>query len=207
MGAMAADPQTPGPGATSSAEVWIRRIALIIVAVVIAVIVWGMFAAAVPRLWSQRIADQVDGRMSAGIFWGLFYGFVCSFIPVLIAWQARRPLFKKWWKVVVVAVALLAAAPNLLTLGISLGDNSASDAGWLALTTRAPGFQWATLFGAIMGVLLAVFLIVLVASSKRRKAQVGSLKGELAERDEREKAAEATQKREAAQNGEEGRDG
>lgn len=172
-----------GPGARTGAEVWVRRIVVALVIVVIASIVYGILAAAMPRWWGQRIGDQVDGRMTAGIFWGLFYGFVFSFVPVLIAWQARRPFLRWPWKIGVLVTAFLLAMPNWLTLAISLGDNSASDAGWIALVSRAPGFQWSTLFGAIAGVAAALALIGMLFSARRRKAQVNRLEGTLAQRD------------------------
>ncbi len=172
-----------GPGAHSASEVWIRRIVVALVLLVVAFIVYRMAAAAVPRWWAQRIAGQVDNRMSVGVFWGLFYGSVFTFVPILLIWQVRRPFLTWPWKVAVAVVALAFALPNLLTLGISLGNNSASDAAWITLVSQAPGFQWATLFGAIGGALLALLLIVTLASSRRRKSQVGELKGQLAERD------------------------
>lgn len=189
MGAMAGPVNSPSAGLPSDPEAragvdyWVRRLVVALVLVVVAVIVWRVLAAAVPRWWAQRVADQVDGRMTAGVFWGLFYGFVFSFLPVLLAWQARRAFFRWPLKIAVVVAAFAAAAPNWLTLSISLGENSASDAGWIALVSRAPGFQWATLFGAIAGVALALALIVTLAGARRRKAQITRLEGRLAQRD------------------------
>lgn len=164
-------------------EAVVRRIVIVLVLLVVAFVLWRIFATAVPRTWSQHVAKQVDSKMSRGIFWGLFYGFVCSVIPVLVAWQARRTFLNWAWKLVVLLIAVLLALPNLLTLGISLGDNSASDAAWLKLTTDAPGFQWASLFGAIAGVLLALVVIVTGVMMRRRKSEVRDLKGQLADRD------------------------
>lgn len=172
-----------GPGARTGAEIWVRRVVVALVLVVIAFIAYGIAAAAVPRWWAQRVADQVDGRMTVGAFWGLFYGFVFSFLPVLVAWQARRPFLKWPWKIAVIVLALVLAAPNWLTLSITIGQNSASDAAWIALVSRAPGFQWATLFGVIAGVAAALALIVMFASARRRRSQVEDLQGQLAERD------------------------
>lgn len=172
-----------GPGTRTPAERWVRRIVVALVVIVLVSIVYGMLAAALPRWWSQRVGSQVDGRMTVGIFWGLFYGFVFSFLPVLLAWQARRPFLRWPWKIVVVVAAVMLAAPNWLTLSISLGDNSASDAGWITLVNEAPGFQWATLFGAIAGVLAAVALAGTLVATGRRKAKISRLEDELAQRD------------------------
>lgn len=172
-----------GPGTRTGAEIWVRRIVVVLVLVVLAFVVYGLLAAALPRWWSQRVGDQVDGRMTVGIFWGLFYGFVFTFVPVLVAWQARRPQLRWPWKIAVVLLALILAAPNWVTLAISLGDNSASDAGWITLVNEAPGFQWATFFGAVAGGLAALALLALTASARRRKTQVSRLEGQLKERD------------------------
>lgn len=172
-----------GPGARTGAEIWVRRIVVVLVLVAASFVVYGLLAAALPRWWAQRVGGQVDGRMTVGIFWGLFYGFVFSFLPVLLAWQARRPFLTWPWKLVVLLVAVALAAPNWLTLSISLGDNSASDAGWITLVNEAPGFQWATLFGAIGGVVASLALVVTLASARRRKTKVSELEGRLAERD------------------------
>lgn len=190
MGAMA-DPansrsaglSSEGPGARTGAEIWVRRIVVVLVLLVVALVVYGLLAAALPRWWAQRVGGQVDGRMTVGIFWGLFYGFVFSFLPVLVVWQVRRPFLKWPWKIGVALVAVALAAPNWLTLSISLGDNSASDAGWITLVNEAPGFQWATLFGAIAGVLASLALVGTLASARRRKSQVSELEGRLRERD------------------------
>ncbi|WP_078699277.1 hypothetical protein [Aeromicrobium choanae] len=162
-----------------------------LVLVVAALVVYGLLAAALPRWWAQRVGNQVDGRMTVGIFWGVFYGFIFSFLPVLVVWQVRRPFLKWPWKVGVFLVALLLAAPNWLTLAISLGDNSASDAGWITLVNEAPGFQWATFFGALVGVLASFALIATITAARRRKSKVSELRGQLAERDAATRAGTA----------------
>lgn len=186
-----ADPSNPrsagrpaeGPGARTGSEIWVRRIVIALGIAVLVVIVYGILAAALPRWWAQRVADQVDGSMSAGVFWGLFYGFVFSFVPLLVLWQVRRSFLSWPWRIAVVVIAVLLATPNWLTLSISLGDNTASDAGWIALVSRAPGFQWSSLFGAIAGAVAALGLIGILMAARRRKEQVSRLEGRLAERD------------------------
>jgi len=181
-----------GPGARTGSEIWVRRIVVVLGLVVVAAIVYGILAAALPRWWAQRVGAQVDGRMSVGIFWGLFYGFVFSFVPVLLLWQVRRSFLRWPWRLAVVVVAVALAAPNWLTLSISWGDNSASDAGWITLVNEAPGFQWATFFGFVAGVLAAVALIAVLAAARRRKREVNSLKGRLAQQDAPPSAGEKT---------------
>ena len=100
------------------------------------VIAYLIAAAVLPRWWAHRIGDQVDESMAAGIGLGLFYGFAFTFIPVLILTFAIRR--KRSWKargwLAVVAVVL--ALPNLLTLGIVLGNSSAATPASARSTSR-----------------------------------------------------------------------
>lgn len=88
-----------------------------LVVVIVAAVVFGLYlvaAAVLPRWWSQFIGGQVDGDMSRGVGLGLFYGFVFSFVPVLIMSLAARPWVKGWKaKLIVVLIGLVFALPQL----------------------------------------------------------------------------------------------
>ena len=64
----------------------------------------------------------MDGSLSAGIGLGLFYGFVFTFLPLMVLWlivrRKRSWRFRAW----VIAAAVVLAIPNLLTLGIVRGQ-------------------------------------------------------------------------------------
>jgi hypothetical protein len=162
---------------------------LLLGGVLVAVIVAYFIAAAtIPRWWAQRIGDQVDGSGTAGVGLGLFYGFVFTFLPVLIVsfavrrrrgWRARAWLF---------GLAVVLALPNLFTLGIVLGRGSAAHAGERILDVDAPYFRGATLVGAIVGALAAVGVRYLIDSRRRHKRQEGELRDELRTREEAERA-------------------
>ncbi len=155
---------------------WVRQAVIGLVLIVAAVIIYKVAASFLPRWWAQRVADQAGGGMSRGIMWGLFYGFVFTFIPVLILFQARRKLFSWKAKLAVVIVALLLAAPNWLTLVVVAANSRAAHAGERIMDVDAPGFRWATLVGVIVGGALAiVFSTTSIMLSHRRK-QVKELK-------------------------------
>ena len=153
------------------------------------VIAYFIAAAALPRWWSHRIGDQVDGSLSAGIGLGLFYGFVFTFLPILIltfAIRRRRSWKARGW---IAAAALVLAVPNLLTLGIVLGNSSAAHAGERTLDVDAPNFRASSLIGAIVGVLAVIGVRYLLLSRARAKARESNLRDELKGRDEAAKAA------------------
>src|SRR5258708_161566 len=51
----------------------------------VAVVVLALIGSAVlPRWWSHRIGDQVNGSITSGITLGLFYGFVFTFPPLAL---------------------------------------------------------------------------------------------------------------------------
>ncbi|HPU13770.1 MAG TPA: hypothetical protein PLQ19_08250 [Aeromicrobium sp.] len=183
-------PAGKGPGARSSVEIWARRLVVSLVIVVAVVIFFQVLSAYAPRAWAQRVGRVVDGRMSAGIAWGLFYGSVFSFFAVMIAWQARRPKVAWPFKPVVVLVGLLVALPNWLTLWVVLGTTASAHAGERIFDVEAPGFRWASLIGATLGVVAALVLAGILASSRRRKTELSNLKSTIADQ-----AAEADQRK------------
>ncbi|MFN0090986.1 MAG: hypothetical protein ACKVWR_12075 [Acidimicrobiales bacterium] len=153
------------------------------------VVAYLIAAAALPRWWSHRIGDQVDGSLTAGIGVGLFYGFVFTFVPLLILTLALRR--KRSWKARgwIAGAALVLALPNLLTLGIVVGNSSAAHAGERTLDVEAPSFRAASLIGAIVGALAVVAVAYLAASRRRAKLHEAQLRGELRSRDQAAKAA------------------
>jgi len=157
---------------------WVKRIVLGIVLIGVVYIVYLMSAAFFPRWWAQRVADQVDGRVSRGTTWGLFYGFVFSAIPLLILVQVRRGFFSWMWRGVVALIAIALAAPNWLTLSVVAGNSNAAHAGERIMDVDAPGFRAATLIGVVAGVVLVLIITVAGIRLKRRKDEVRRLKGE-----------------------------
>lgn len=168
----------------------LARRALVFGGVLVAVVAaYFIGAATIPRWWAQRIGDQVDGSIAAGTGIGLFYGFVFTFLPLLVlsfALRRDRSWKARGW---LLAVAVLLAVPNLMTLGIVLGTGSAAHAGERILDVEGPNFRAFTLVGAILGAAAVVGVRYLMASRRRAKARTSELRGELRRRDEAERAA------------------
>jgi glucan phosphoethanolaminetransferase (alkaline phosphatase superfamily) len=166
---------------------WTRRL-LIGGAIVVTVLLGGLIASAtIPRWWAQRIADQVDGSITQGTLVGLFYGFLFTFLPMIVLIGILR--WKRTWKALVVAVglALLLASPNLMTLGIVLGTGNAAHAGERTLDVEAPAFRGASLAGALLAVALVGFIGYLLVSRRKARATVAA---EHARAEEREPAGD-----------------
>lgn len=168
-----------------------RRLLLLAGAVVAIVVVYFIAAATIPRWWAQRIGDQVDGSIAAGTALGLFYGFVFTFVPLLVlSFAARRgrPWRARAWLAV---AAVVLALPNLMTLGIVLGTGSAAHAGERILDVDGPNFRAFTLVGAILGALAVVGVRYLMASRRRARGREAELRAELRRRDDAERAPAA----------------
>jgi hypothetical protein len=155
------------------------------IAIVVALILIGYAGAAfMPRWWSHRIADQVQGSFAAGIALGLFYGSVFTALPLgLLRWSFGKRRDARVW-LWTSAVAALRAAPNLLLLGIVLGRGNAAHAAERTLDVDAPGFRASSLIGAMAAVVLLLALEYLLRSRRRSRARVRSLRDELRRRDE-----------------------
>ncbi len=157
---------------------WVLRIVLVLVGLVAAFIAFRVSAAFFPRWWAQRVADQVQGGFTAGTLWGLFYGFLFTFVPLLILFQIRRRFFNWTWRIIVALFALVLAAPNWLTLAVVLGTSKAAHAGERIMDVDAPNFRAGTLIGACIGAAAAIALTATSLWMTRRKNQVKRLKGE-----------------------------
>lgn len=172
----------------------LRRRLLIGVGVLVGIVLlYYIGGATVPRWWAHRIGDQVDGSGTAGVALGLFYGFVFTFLPLMVltfATVRRRSWRARAW---LIALAVLLALPDLFTLGIVLGTGSAAHAGERTLDVEAPYFRGATLVGAVIGALAVVGLRYLMLSRRRAKEREARLRGELRARDEAATAVAPTE--------------
>ena len=166
------------------AGTWVNRAVLMLVLIALAYVAYAVSAAFFPRWWAQRVGDQVGGRLTAGTLWGLFYGFVFTFVPLLVLAQMRRRFFSWTWRFIVLAVAVLLAVPNWLTLSVVAGNSKAAHAGERILDVDAPGFRVATGFGAIGGAVAALALVAVSMRLGRRRRQVRELQGKLSEHEQ-----------------------
>lgn len=160
----------------SRARVWAKRAAVAIVVVVLLVLAGFLGAAVIPRWWSHRVGNQVNGSLTAGIFLGIFYGFVFTALPLVVLWRGlrKRRRWRAWatW----IGIAVVLALPNLSTLGIVVGTGNAAHAGERTLDVEAPGFRGGSLGGAIAAALAVALFLYLVISGRRSRLQLRRLR-------------------------------
>lgn len=143
-------PQSP----TATKPRWGLRIGLGAAGLALLAVAFLLIRLFLPVWWATRIANQTQGSLSGGLLLGLTYGFVFTFIPLVIAWQARYKKISWPWKWAIIGVAVLVALPNLLTLGIYLNSSGAAQKARLMIDTSAIWFPSWSIGGAVAGALL-----------------------------------------------------
>lgn len=142
---------------------------------------WIFVVSVLPRWWSHQVGDQVGGDLTTGGVLGFTYGFLATILPLLVlgvVWRLGRRSVWAW--LVGVALALVLAAPNLVTLGITIGQGNAAHAADRTLDVEAPWFRGGMVVGVTVALLLAVFVGYALASRERARRS---------EREARERAA------------------
>ena len=159
------------------AHPWRRRLVLGAVGLVLAVAAFWVATAFLPVWWAGSVGRQASGTVSGAIGWGVFYGFVFTFVPLLIISLA----FARRWKsmgtrVTFAIVGVLLAIPNLITLGIVVGTGSVSRAAEQTLEVQAPTFVRTVLIAAIVAAFLAAVVWVLSAIRQRAVRELARLR-------------------------------
>jgi ABC-type multidrug transport system permease subunit len=170
---------------------WGVKIILILVALLVAAAAYFILGAILPRWWSDVIAGQIRRDLGASVLVGMFYGFVFTFIPLLVAWQATRKAVSWPWKIVILLVAVAIATPNLLTAGIAFGSTESAHAGQRTLSVDAGFFTTWTAVSAIAAVVVFIGVTILWALWRRRGKQMKALRQAETERMRAAKQAEA----------------
>lgn len=171
---------------------WAARIILVVVALVVLTAAYFAFAAILPVWWANVIRNQVQGNLGAGILVGIFYGFVFTFVPLLVAWQATRKSVNWPWKLAILVSAVALASPNLLTAGIMFGSSQAAHNGQRILGTEATWFPMWTQISAIAAAVSFVVGLVLWRVWRQRGKKMRALRKADAERSMAAKAANDT---------------
>ncbi|HEY5788894.1 MAG TPA: hypothetical protein VIT65_29395 [Microlunatus sp.] len=157
----------------------IRFTVFVVVGAVLTVLLYFLLSALIPRWWSQSVGRQVGGRIGAGVVLGLLYGFVFTFLPLIVLAQARHRAFSWPAKAIIVLVAAALTAPNLMTLGIAMGDGAAARAGNRTLDVMAPAFRQATLWGVVLGAVAAVVVVTFSILWGRRTSELKLLRAQV----------------------------
>lgn len=161
--------ETPQPLAVPVEEKnWTLRLILLAVVVVLAGVALFILYTAVPRWWAQRVGSVVDGSMTRGTVVGLLTGFAFTLGALVVLRQALRAMPWKL-RIGIVVAAILVASPNLMTLGIVVGNGNAAHAGERILDVEAPAFRTASAWGAALGVAAGIALWVWVWRWRRER--------------------------------------
>ena len=184
----------PAPGATPPAperpgRSGKQKVVLTLVGLAAVALTLLFVTSFLPRWWAHRIADRVDSSYTSGIVFGLVIGAVFTAVPLAIARFAVRRHVSWKRRGILVAAALLVAAPNLITLGIVLGRGGGARDARTILLGRGTGFRGASLIGAVIGVLAFAGGLYLLASRRNRRREIDHLRGELRRRDGAEPSA------------------
>ena len=172
MSSTSVPPAPPGSGRRRN-----PLTALVLILIGIAVVVGA--SAFLPRWWSHRVADQANGSFSSGIGLGLFYGFTFTLAALVVLWVGLRRIHSWKGRLILLVVALLLSAPNLLTLGIVFGPGGAAHAGERTLDVDAPGFRSSSAIGAIVAVLMLLAAALLLRSRRRAREQAAAMRAQI----------------------------
>lgn len=177
-----AESQVPAPSPTQTTQQpapgpkprWGLRIGLGAAALVLVSIAFIVARSFMPVWWATRVTSQTQGSLSGGLLLGLSYGFIFTFVPLLIGWQSRYKKVSWPWKSVILGLAVLVALPNLLTLGIYMNSSGAALKAQMMIDTSATWFPSWTLGGAIAGLVLFIGIAVFwhLWRSRGRKMKV-----------------------------------
>ncbi|EOM76164.1 hypothetical protein [Rhodococcus rhodnii] len=151
-----------------------RKGGLILGAVVLAVILYFILAAFLPRWWAGVIGRSVDGSFGRGIGTGLALGLVCTLAPLVLIGFAvlYHGRLRNLPTLILAVLGVALAVPNLLTLTVVLGGGNGAHAGQRIFDVEAPGFRAASLWGAIIAVVVAIALALFVWRYRRRGSEL-----------------------------------
>ena len=155
-----------------------RWLVFVIAVVVAAWLAYLLAASFVPRWWAQRVGSQVDGNFTSGVAWGFGYGFAATVLSLMIVLQVRRHFLNWWGRIALIVVALLVSAPNFMTLAVTIGGRSSAHAGRRIFDVNAPGFQWASLIGVIVGAFVVLIFTVILWRGRRARTELKELKAQ-----------------------------
>jgi hypothetical protein len=157
---------------------WTRRLVFIGVGVAAVVLAYLIGGQVIPREWADFIGRRVDRSFWAAVYLGLFNGIVFTFIPLLVLYIGFRKR-RSWgaWLAFLI-VALIVALPNLLTLGIVMGNGNPAHDAQRVFSTDAQYYRGWNLAGAIIGALLFMFAAWIMIRRHRLREREHAVKAE-----------------------------
>ncbi|ALG87078.1 hypothetical protein ACH46_20345 [Gordonia phthalatica] len=150
------------------------KVILGIVTLLVVVIGYYILQRFLPEWWARSMSTRIDGSFATGTSYGLLFGVLGAAVPLVLALIAilligRGPKSVFSWLLGVVSLAFL--IPNLLTLGIVIGDGSGARMGRRLLDIGTPGFRGATLIGVIIGIVIGVAIDFYLLGKRREKSK------------------------------------
>jgi glucan phosphoethanolaminetransferase (alkaline phosphatase superfamily) len=133
---------------------------------VLLIAAYFILSASIPRWWSQRIGNAVDGSLTTGTLLGLCVGFAFTLVPLLVLTLALRPRTRWKLRVTWLVLALILALPNLCTLSVVAGGGSGAHAGERTMDVNAPAFRGASLVGVLVAA--ALYVVIMFFILRRR---------------------------------------
>lgn len=171
------------PSVSERVNSFARKVVVSLIILALLVIAYFLLAAFLPRWWADQIGQRVDGSFSRGVGTGLVVGLVCTFVPLLFMVFAvlGRGRLRNVPTIFCVLAGIVVAIPNLLTLSVVLGGNNSAHAGERIFDVEAPAFRASSLWGAIIGVLLAIIVSWFIWGYRRRGRKLSQSKTREAE--------------------------
>lgn len=159
---------------------WKRAGILTAIGVATALILFLIVYNLAPVWWARLIGDFTQEDFGRAVLVGLIVGFGFTLVPlmVLLLLMYRSPV---WLKIGLVVIAVLLAAPNLLTLWIQLDPTPATHAADRIMDTDAFGFSTSSAWGVGLGVVAFGFWAWLFVARRRNKKQIATLKASAAD--------------------------
>lgn len=154
------------------------KVILGVVTLLVVVIGYYILQRFLPEWWARSMSTRIDGSFVTGTSYGLLFGILGAAIPLVLALIAilllgRGPKSIFSWLLGLVSLAFL--IPNLLTLGIVIGDGSGARMGRRLLDIGTPGFRGATLIGVIIGIVIGVAVDFYLLGRRREKNKQSKL--------------------------------
>ncbi|WP_040534901.1 hypothetical protein [Gordonia namibiensis] len=164
------------PTAAERANTIVKKVVIGLIIAALLVITYFILEAFLPRWWAGQIGRRVDGSMASGVWTGLVLGVVCTFVPLLLFVFAflSRSRMRNVPAIGFAVLGIIVAIPNLLTLAVVAGGGNGAHAGERIFDVDAPGFRAATLWGVIIGIVLAIAVGWFIWRYRRRGRELAA---------------------------------